>query len=183
MGDLNYQTNGPIPPPQLSLPVGLFFTGLGAAILFLAFHAPDRSLEAPRWMVGLGGLLFLLTGFRFLECFAIKLGWFAESQLRTKLSIALLITMFAVGAFWAAFDPGDVHVSVRAGAHAHLHEASRPVAYGFQRVLNVFGQVAFFMGAVITTILAVFCWREVIRQFRAGRAGARTDGREMRDGG
>ena len=97
---------------QSSLILGILTIGAGAYIMLVAanvIHADESSFHAPRWIVGLSGLVFLSGGA------AVSLQdahfdplrkewWFREI---VNLAGPVMILLFAIITNWIAFAPGE----------------------------------------------------------------------------
>lgn len=103
-------------PPQTSLWFGMVFMLAGAIIMLVAvdvIHADESSFNAPRWVVGVSGLVFFLGGiaaslqdFRF-DTFR-EAWWFRAA---VNLAPFGIILSFAAVANWIAFGPGERNFS------------------------------------------------------------------------
>ncbi len=166
MADLNSSNRNQLPPSGFSLTLGLLLVLIGTAILLVMVYGPSSQLRAPRWEVGVVAVPFILAGLKFLEAGAVKQGWIAGSELRNKLWFALIVTVFAIGAWCAALTPGDVQVSAGHSTHRRVQEAAGPAPHGFGCVKNIFGHTAFFFGALITTAIGIGVWHDFIKRLR-----------------
>lgn len=162
------------PSKTQSMLIGLLVAGIGLAIIAVAFLAPERKFEAPRWVVGCVGGAFLFFG-GYLA--AIMAGGYDPLRAKETLPPPLVqlawfipgFLCFAAPFHWIAFWPGPrkftssfslPFVSVRTGSG------------------GLGGRIAFGFGALLIDAILVATVVRLLREARA-RSNRLPDGQQQ----
>ena len=154
--------------------MGLVSAAAGGFILLAAagfIPAPEESFHAPHWVVGLGGLAFLIAGGILLE--GQLFAWLGRDGRRDEFRQAVfevsrywagatIVTIFALMFDWIAFGPGERQFSGSVG----LPFFSVTTSAG-----QSIGRYVFGFCAILLNLLAVWVWAYGIRQLRRDLAG------------
>jgi len=154
--------------------MGLFAVAGGGFVLLAAagfIPAPEESFHAPRWVVGLCGLAFLIAGTFVLE--GQLFAWLGRGSRRDEFrqtvfkvsqywAGASIITIFALILDWIAFGPGERQFSGSVG----LPFFSVTTSAG-----QLIGRYVFGFCAILLNLLAVWVWAYGFRHLRRDLAG------------
>jgi hypothetical protein len=146
------------PSPPVAILMFLAFFACGAAVLALAtgvLSAPPGALEAPRWVIGCLGAVFMAGALVPLNATFSLPGW--VNQL-----VALTVGVGLAMAFnWVAFFPGERHFT---GAIAVPGmQLSAPTS-------QTTGRIMFGLGALLADALVLAgLWRQMRLWVRAAR--------------
>ncbi len=134
---------------SLSVGMGLFVIAISLNLI----PVEDQSFNAPRWVGGVAGLIFVLGGVLVIihqrEQQRTLTGPRIASEVAQFLVAGLLITLFALIGNWIAFGPGDRQFS---------SAVSVPFITIFQSANEITGRVCFGMFAILLDGLALWVW-------------------------
>jgi hypothetical protein len=144
---------------RLPLVISLVVGGMGAFVVLAALGiipASEESFNAPRWVVGLMGLVFMAAGMAVLVNYAGSTGFLSPSlrKMGANFLIAVLLSGFGLVFSWIAFGPGPREFS---GGVSLLFIQVRGLTGG-----ELVGRVVFGVFAVIVDLLALWRWTKVI---------------------
>lgn len=142
--------------PYVMVVFGLFAMLMGAVVFLSAadiFPSDDADFNAPRWVVGMVGLMFFLAGIQIssmdISFAGVQDKWWFK-MLQRVLQI-VWVAMFAAAINWAAFGPGERQFS---------SSISLPFITISKSVSGVsIGRLAFGIGAMLTNL--IFLWMVV----------------------
>lgn len=125
---------------NVALLPGLFAAVMGMFIVALAFWGSDEGFNAPRWVVGAAGGVFVLAGLAIVG---------KGKPFFSALVKALLITLFGVVATWVSFGPGE---------RQFTSTISVPFLSFSGPASDLSGRICFAPGAIILDGLALYMW-------------------------
>jgi hypothetical protein len=164
--------NSTVVSPRGATIVGLATVAMGVVVVLLALR-PDAALEAPRWVVVLTGLIFVLGGAAIIVGYGLA-GASADGQLPPGTPVAVRVIQLALGlgllatmtvvAGWIAFAPGEQRFGgTLALPFVAWHGASN----------ETLGRIVFGAGAVLMlAVVAATGIRQIARQVAAERRAA-----------
>lgn len=150
--------------PQLSRPVailgGLMCFVMGAAVVLVAsgvLPAQPGTLEAPRWVAGCAGVVFMAGAFIPLDAAFGLPGWMKQLVAFTvALGLAVLFN-------WVAFFPGERHFS------STLSVPGVQISTGGGQLM---GRIMFGLGALLADAIVLHgVWRVLRRGLRTENTG------------
>jgi len=160
--------------PRQQLIIGLAAAIAGLSIIAVAtgiFAAPEQSFRAPHWVVGVAGLVFVLTGALFLTPLVIAgcapADQYTDGQKKVIRLIqqvlgSLLLTGFAAIPLWIGFGPGERAFSSSIAIPGLVSHGSGNEATG---------RMLFAAAGILIALWAAFTWiallRGAISKFRA----------------
>lgn len=154
------------PRQQLLIGLGAVIAGLSIVAVALGiFAVPEQSFRAPHWVVGVAGLVFVLTGAMFLA--PLLIGGFATADQYTdaqKKAVglvqqvlgSLLLTGFSAIPLWIGFGPGERVFGSSIGI---------PGLVGHSSGNETTGRMVFGAAGVLIGLWAAFTWIALLRSF------------------
>jgi len=138
---------------------GNLFIVIGALIFLMAvdvFPIPDEDINAPRWVLAMGGVSFALAGVM-VTLNGLKSGFGDHPIYKWTYNILLLMFMviFVTPFHWVAFGPGvrTFNSSTSVGAVAISQGGSGDIG----------GRLAFGLGAILVDILILYVIFRIIQ--------------------
>jgi hypothetical protein len=127
----------------------------GIFIVVAAFVDDEANFNAPRWVVGAAGSVFLVAGVYIGKTQAIDKGIVQPNSLMNLLLTAMLITGFGAVATWVSLGPGEREFS---------GSISIPgVAFGLP-ANELIGRLCFMPGALVLDACAVVVWFQIVKR-------------------
>jgi hypothetical protein len=162
--------------------VGIALMLVGLGVVWAGLHAPDADLGAPRGLLALVGVMFVLGGAATIVGFVVAGGATADGQFPPGTPLAVRLTQLSLGlgitaimaalAGWIAFGPGERRFGLT---------ISLPVITISDAADEITGRIAFGVWAGAAALLfAIFAVRGArhISQAAADRAKTTTVTRE-----
>ena len=145
--------------------LGSLVMAVGGAVILVSadiISADDSSFNAPRWIVGLAGGLFLFAGAMvFIQ--DQRFSYFRDTNIYRVIrfvNVGLLLTIFGVIPTWLAFGPGE-------------RQFSGGISIPFISISSdqgeLSGRFVFGCGAIIMDLAAVGYWISGIRRLISTR--------------
>ena len=129
--------------------LGAFVALMGLGVI----PVDENNFNGPRWLTTVAGLVFVLGG----SALLMKTIGISENTPIYLLPVALLVSGMAAIGLWVAFGPGE------RGFDGSFGIAS---FFGYRKSGELIGRGVFGIGALLTTGIAVWIWRDFLKRLK-----------------